>query len=85
MTLQRAYDLLRERWPRQTFAIELEVWHHDHTDSGGPPVLRVEWSIWHERDRVHYRSTTLEIAMEQALGCDADLAVVENQIRGMTP
>ena len=45
--------------------------------------MTVEWSIWDNERRVHYRGPTLENAMEQALGCDADLAMVEQQITSM--
>jgi len=84
MTFQEAYDRLLAAWPRRSFNIDLEVWHHDHTDSGNPPVRTVEWSIWDEDGRVHHRGPTLETAMTLALGVPADLAAVEQQIEGLS-
>ena len=74
MTLQQAYSLLRERWPRRSFCITRETWCHDHSaDTGSPATRTDEWAIWDNEARVHYYGPTLENAMEQALGCDADL------------
>lgn len=81
MTLSRAYALLRSRWPRQSFSIDLTIWHHDRSDTGLPDEgPTVEWSIWENDAKVHHRGPSLETAMELALGCDADLAALERTI-----
>jgi hypothetical protein len=80
MTVANAYALLKEGWPRQSFNISLDVWHHDHTDSGEAPVTTIEWSVYDEEDRVHYYGPTLENAIEQALGAAADLEMTEAEL-----
>jgi hypothetical protein len=78
MTLAAAYALLEARWPGRSFMIGLEVWKH----AGGLDSPSAEWSVYAVTDRVHYRGGSLEHAMEAALGCDADLAALDQQVGG---
>ncbi len=78
MNLQRAYDLLKERWPGRSFCIGLDVWHHKHLPKDQQCV--VEWAIYDHAENIHFRGPTLESALEFAIGCDADLAMVERSI-----
>lgn len=75
MTFPDAYAQLRARWPRQSFSLTHEVWCHDHSDStGDPPTVTEEYVVWDNETRTHYYGPTMEQAVEQAMGCDADLA-----------
>ena len=80
MTITQAYTLLCERWPRRSFTIDVEVWHHDHTDSGSPSVMTVEWSIWDEEHRCHYRGGTLDKALDSAIGRQDTLDEVDSRV-----
>lgn len=80
MTLTEAYALLKERWPRQSFSISLEAWHHDH-DGLGRGTMDIEWAIWNQEEGKHHYGTTLDRAMEQALGRKPDLAAAERTIK----
>ncbi len=81
MNLQRAYDLLRARWPG-SWSIDITVWHYEHTPED-PPALR--YRVWDGAMHQSYEASSLEAAMEQALGCDADLAAVDAQLKGFAP
>lgn len=85
MTLQRAYDLLRARWPGRSFEISFEFWHHDLLPNGSAPQDVLEWNIWEAVEQMRYTGPTLEHVMEAALGCDADLDAVQAQIEGCAP
>jgi hypothetical protein len=68
MTFDEAYAHLRARWPRQTFSIGHQVWHHHHSDSIGGATRTEEYAVYTETGRMHYYGPTLANAVEQALG-----------------
>ena len=78
MTLSEAYDRLNQRWPTRPFSIGVQLWNYGHKRAPAQPTI--EWSIWDGEEHVHYEAPTLEGAMEQALGCDADLGLVDRQL-----
>ena len=84
MTLTDAYTRLRHRWPKQSFCITVEMWHHDHTETGTPEEPpAVAYSVWENDARVHHRGATLDAAMAAALGSTTPLDVIEAQIAGL--
>jgi hypothetical protein len=73
MTLAAAYALLEARWPGRSFCISLEVWKHGAGTT-------VEWQVFDLKDGLTHTGPTLEVVMELALGCDADLAALDQQV-----
>lgn len=76
LTLAKAYALLTERWPGRSFCIGMTAWHHKHA----PVNLEITWSVYDAEGHEHYEGPTLENALEQSLGCDADLAGVDQRL-----
>jgi hypothetical protein len=56
------------------------LWRYE-TAPDAPP--RVVYRVWDGTMRQSYEGPTLEIAMELAIGCDADLASVERTLEGL--
>ena len=82
MTLRRAYDLLRARWPGRSFLIQIACWPHDHLHEHNP---QIEYRVYDAQDHESWDAPTLAGVMDLALGCDAALEAVEAQLRGVTP
>lgn len=82
MTLPEAAATLRTHWPRRSFKIGFEFWHHDHSDTGSPHADSGEWAIWDDEARAHRKGPTLAITMALALESRSapDLALVERQL-----
>ncbi len=64
MTITEAQTLLKEKFPNQSFKIELTVWHWAHYT---PPQVAVEWIVY-IADADHHHAPTLELAVGLALG-----------------
>jgi hypothetical protein len=80
MTVSEAYTLLRQRWTGQSFAIKLECWHYDHSETSGDDRRGIEWSIWQDEAQKHHRGPTLDSAVRLALPTPPDLAAVDADV-----